>query len=434
MSSTDSPSPSLPNPTNTNLSDPSFDMQTSPNTSIVPVSSTEAASSPIVLRRSSRLCQPPSYLKYFHVTFPSATSHHSSGIRYPLDSYISYNRLSSSFRHFTLSLSSTIEPTSYVEASKSDCWLKAMREEIFALEANNTWILTSLPPNKSAIGCKWVYKVNNMQMLDVNNAFLHGELHEEVYMQLPPGLSSTKSSQVYHSLFLKFNDNSHTALLDQTFKIKDLGDLSYFLGLEVVRNRTWIHLSQRKYTLDILSDIGMLACCPVSTPMDSSNRLSTSSGTPLEDPSVYRRLIGRLIYLTNTHPDIAHFVQHLSQFVSQPITAHYQANFRVLRYLKQAPGLGIFLDSRSSLHLKAFSDSDWAGCIDSRHSITGFSIYLGHSLISWKSKKQQTVSRSSSEAEYRALASTTYELQWLIYLLEDLRIADFFTIFAPRWE
>ncbi|KAL2325560.1 hypothetical protein Fmac_024618 [Flemingia macrophylla] len=532
ISSNESPSPSLPNPTNNNFHDPSYDMQTFPNTPIVPVSSTESASSPIVLRRSSRTCQPPPYLKDFHVTFASATSHYSSGIRYPLDSYISYNRLSSSFRHFTLSLYSTIEPTSYAEASKSDCWIKAMKEEIVALEANNTWIITSLPPNKSAIGCRWVYKVKQhadgsferykarlvakgytqlegldfidtfspvaklttvrlllsvaaindwfLKHLDVNNACLHGELHEEVYMQLPPGLSSTKSNQVCklqkslyglkqasrqwyarlsafllshghhhssadHSLFLKFNDNSHiallvyvddivlagndlseirsiTALLDQTFKIKDLGDLSYFLGLEIARNRTGIHLSQRKYILDILSDTGMLACCPVSTPMDSSNRLSASSGTPLEDPSVYRQLIGRLIYLTNTRPDIAYVVQHISQFVSQPTTAHYQAVFPVLRYLKQAPGLGIFLDARSSLHLKAFSDSDWAGYVDSRYSITGFSIYLSHSLVSWKSKKQQIVSRSSSEAEYRALASTTCELQWLIYLLEDLRV------------
>ena len=102
--------------------------------------------------------------------------------------------------------------------------------------------------------------------------------------------------------------------------------------------------------------------------------------------------------------------------------SHSQATFRILRYLKQAPGLGLFFAANSSLQLKAFSDSDWAGRLDTRRSITGFSVYLGNSLVSWRSKKQPTVSRSSSEAEYRALATTTCELQWLTYLLTDLRI------------
>nr|KYP61333.1 hypothetical protein KK1_015820 [Cajanus cajan] len=167
----------------------------------------------------------------------------------------------------------------------------------------------------------------------------------------------------------------------------------------------------------------MLACCPSSTQMDYKAGLSADTGTPLTDPSSYRRLIGRLIYLTNTRPDIAQAVHHLSQFVSQPTSSHQQAVFRILRYLKQAPGQGIFLAADSSLQLKAFSDSDWAGCIDTRRSVTGFSVYIGHSLISWRSKKQPTVSRSSSEAEYRALASTACEIQWLTYLLEDFRIS-----------
>lgn len=166
----------------------------------------------------------------------------------------------------------------------------------------------------------------------------------------------------------------------------------------------------------------MLASRPVSTPMDYHTRLHSSSGTLLTDPLIYQRLLGRLIYLTTTRPDIAFVVQHLSQFVSSPTTAHHQAAFRVLRYLKGTPGLGVFLSVDSSLQLKAFSDSDWAGCVDSCRSIIGFSVYLGSSLISWRSKKQTIVSKSSFEAEYRTLASTTCELQWITYLLEDLRI------------
>ena len=115
-------------------------------------------------------------------------------------------------------------------------------------------------------------------------------------------------------------------------------------------------------------------------------------------------------------------MQHLSQFVAHPSSAHQQAAYRILRYLKAAPGSGIFFPASSTLQLKAFSDSDWAGCVNTRQSITGYSVYLGNSLISWKSKKQATVSRSSSEAEYRALASATCELQWLTHLLNDFGI------------
>ena len=204
-------------------------------------------------------------------------------------------------------------------------------------------------------------------------------------------------------------------LLDQTFKIKDLGTLKFFLGLEVARSHRGIHLCQRKYTLNILSDSGMLDSRPTSTPMDYSTRLHATLGAPLSDSSSssYRRLVGRLIYLTYTRPDIAHVVQQLSQYMANPTTAHSQVAFRVLRYLKGTPGSGIFFSANGSPQLKAFNDSDWAGYRDSSRSIIGFSIYLGHSLISWRSKKQSTMSRSSSEAEYRASASTTCELQWL---------------------
>ncbi|XP_020204935.1 uncharacterized protein LOC109790232 [Cajanus cajan] len=167
----------------------------------------------------------------------------------------------------------------------------------------------------------------------------------------------------------------------------------------------------------------MLACALTSTPTDYTTKLTSDTDTPLADPSPYRRLIGRLIYLTSTRPDITYAVQNLSQFVSSPTDLHYRAAFRVLRYLKQSLGVGIFFSSSSALQLKGFSDSDWAGCPETRRSVTSFSVYLGDSLISWKSKKQAMVSRSSSEAEYQALASTTCEIQWLSYLLDDFKVS-----------
>jgi len=168
----------------------------------------------------------------------------------------------------------------------------------------------------------------------------------------------------------------------------------------------------------------MLACHPASKPMDCTTHLQAGIGDPLsaEDSSSYCRLVGSLIYLTNTRLDISYTVQQLSQFMANPTTDHSKVASRVLRYLKSSSGCGIFFPTIGSTRLQAFSDSDWAGCRDTHRSITGFSIFLGNSLISWCSKKQSTVSRSSSEAEYRALATTTCELQWLKYLFQEFRI------------
>ena len=211
-------------------------------------------------------------------------------------------------------------------------------------------------------------------------------------------------------------------LLDNKFKIKDLGNLKYFLGMEIARSKEGISLYQRKYTLDLLQDTGMLGAKPVSTPMDYTLKLSKNSGTALSDISAYRRLIGKLLYLSHTRPDIAFVVNRLSQFLEAPSDIHQQAATRILRYLKGAPATGLFFNADSDLKLRGYSDSDWGACPDTRCSVTGFCFFLGSSLISWKSKKQPTVSRSSSEAEYRALAHATCEAQWLLYLLTDLHI------------
>jgi len=215
-----------------------------------------------------------------------------------------------------------------------------------------------------------------------------------------------------------------THLLNNAFKIKDLGDLRFFQGFEVARTSTGINLCQRKYALYILTDIGMFGFKPISTPSDYTTKLHQHSGSPIstEDASSYMRLIGKLIYLTNTRPDIIFVVQHLSQFVAHPTSAHQQAASQILRYIKGSPSAGIFFSADGSIQLKGFSDSDWDSCIDTRRSITGFTIYLGSSLISWKYKKQATVSRSSSEVEYKALASATFKLHWLTFPLEEFKV------------
>ncbi|XP_019430584.1 PREDICTED: uncharacterized protein LOC109337944 [Lupinus angustifolius] len=165
----------------------------------------------------------------------------------------------------------------------------------------------------------------------------------------------------------------------------------------------------------------MIGCKPSTTPMIPGAHLHQDSSTPFDDPSAYRRLIGRLIYLTNTRSDITFCVNQLAQFMACPTSFHHTAAMKVLRYLKATPALGLFFPADSVIQLKAYSDSDWASCLDIRRSVSGYCIYLGQSLVSWKSKKQRTISQSSCEAEYRALALTTCEITWLNYILEDLQ-------------
>ncbi|XP_019103857.1 uncharacterized mitochondrial protein AtMg00810-like [Beta vulgaris subsp. vulgaris] len=202
--------------------------------------------------------------------------------------------------------------------------------------------------------------------------------------------------------------------------MKDLGCLKYFLGIEVDRSENGFFISQHKYTSDILTEYGMLHSKPLQLPMDSHLKLTHDKGDVLPNPTLYQRLLGKLIYLTITGPDIAFTVQLLAQFMQQPTTVHMQAAKRLLRYLAGTLSQGILLASSSAAQLTAYYDSDWASCPITRRSTTGYCIFLGHSPVSWKTKKQPVVARSSAEAEYRAMALTTCEVTWLSALLKDL--------------
>lgn len=300
-------------------------------------------------------------------------------------------------------------------------------------------------------------------------AFLHGDLNEEVYIKVPPGLtvdnpalvcklqrslyglkqasrqwnakltstlldSRFQQSKADYSLFTKRSPIGLIVILvyvddllltgtdlaeiqqlkhsvDAKFNIKDLGMLKYFLGFEVARSNSGIVLYQRKYCLDLLQDTGLLVAKTCSTLMDPTLKLHKSSGVLLFDPTVYRRLVGRLLYLTHTRPGICYVVGRLSQYLQSPTDIHMQAAQHTLKYLKGNAGKDLFFSSSFSTSLTGFSDLNRGACPNTQRSITCLCFFLGTSLISWKSKKQSIVSRSSSEVEYRALAQASCEAQ-----------------------
>ncbi|XP_038678419.1 uncharacterized mitochondrial protein AtMg00810-like [Tripterygium wilfordii] len=315
--------------------------------------------------------------------------------------------------------------------------------------------------------------------MDVKNVFLNGDLSDIIYMQPPPGLRTppqhvcrlcraiyglkqapwawfehfcqvvtqagfTGSSQD-HSLFVQSSPQGRAILLlhvddmiitgddiaaiqylqrhlQSQFRMKDLGSLRYFLGIEITRSDHGILLSQQKYLSDILSRAALVDTRNVDTPLELNVKLRPTDGQLLPDPTRDRQIVGQFVYLCITRLDIVHAVSIVSQFMSAPSSIHYGALLRILRYLSGTMTRSLYLSSSSPLTLQAYSDADWADDPTSRRSITGYCVFLGDSLISWRSKKQNVVSLSSTEAEYRAMATTAKEIVHLRRLLSHLGV------------
>uniref|UniRef100_A0A2N9HHM2 Integrase catalytic domain-containing protein n=1 Tax=Fagus sylvatica TaxID=28930 RepID=A0A2N9HHM2_FAGSY len=477
--------PADPSSDESPTADPTFDESPLSTPAANPVNTT--APEP---RRSHRVSTLPSHLRDFHCFSAFATLH---------------------------------EPHTFREASSDPLWQQAMKEELDALLKTGTWDLVDLPAGKSAIGCKWVYKIKTRSdgtvdrykarlvakgftqeygidyeetfapvarlssvrtliavsasrhwplfQMDVKNVFLNGELTEEVYMQLPPGFSQPPgfspkvcrlrralyglkqaprawfakfsstisqhgfSASSYDSaLFFRRSDHGITLLLlyvddmiitgddvqgiqdlkrflGQHFEMKDLGPLSYFLGLEVSSSSDGYYLTQAKYTSDLISRAGITDSKIVDTPIEYNNRLNTHDGEPLPDATLYRQLVGSLVYLTVTRPDISYAVHIVSQFMAAPRSLHYAAVLRILRYLKGTSPY--FMDFTSHLSRRSLFRlilmPTGQGTLLTVVPLQGIVFFLVTPSSLGAARNNSVVARSSTEAEYRALADTTAE-------------------------
>lgn len=343
-------------------------------------------------------------------------------------------------------------------------------EETFAPVAKMTMVRTIL-----AIAASQSWQLHQM---DVKNVFLHGDLQEEIYMKLPSGITNSTPHDVcklkrslyglkqasrswfekFRSTILSFSFTQsqydsflffHTSvsgivlllvyvddiiitgtdyslitklqqLLHTTFHMKDLEQLTYFLGLEVHHRASGIFVNQHKYIQDLITLAGLEDTSSVDTLMEVNVKYRKDEEDLLDDPTLYRRLVGSLIYLTTTRPDISYAVHQVSQFMTSPQHLHLAAIRRIIRYLRGSPTRGLFFPTGSFLQLVAYSDANQGGCPDTRRSTMGWCMFLGDALISWRRKKQDRVSKSSTEAEYCAMSTACSEIVWLRGLLEEL--------------
>lgn len=213
--------------------------------------------------------------------------------------------------------------------------------------------------------------------------------------------------------------------LNEAFALKDLGELSYFLGIQVSEQPNGhIHLSQRKYIIDILTHAKMQSAKSMNTPMTNGLKLSGHGSEPFQDTQLYRSIVGAIQYATITSLEITYCVNRVCQSMQTPLESHWQAVKRILRYLSGILHFGLNLQSNShqAMILEGYCDADWASDRDDRHLTSGFCVFLGSNLISWQSKKQHVVSRSSIEAEYRSLAHLVAEMTWISSLLAELKL------------
>jgi len=485
----------------------------------------------VPLRRSTRIRKDPSNWVNTRVYF------NAQAVEHPSQAVCTFAEFPEEHCTFMVSLDESFVPRTYEEAMEHDLWKESVGDEADAMIRNDTWYESELPKGKKAVSSRWIFTIKylangkvdrrktrlvargftqtygedyidtfapvaklhtirivlslavnlkwELWQMDVKNAFLQGELEDEVYMYPPPGLehlvkpgnvlrlkkaiyglkqsprawynklSTTlngrgfRKSELDHTLFTLTTPSGIIAILvyvddliitgsdkdgiqatkdflKSVFDIKDLGEMKYFLGIEICRSKEGLFMSQRKYTLDLLKDAGKNGEKTAKMPLEDGYKIpregEIEDSKPFNDPKLYRKLVGKLIYLTITRPDICFAVNQVSQHMQVPKEHHWRMVDRILSYLNGSPGQGVWLGCNGSTEVVGYCDADWAGDRADRRSTTGYCTFIGGNLVTWKSKKQKVVSCSSAEAEYRAMLKLTNELVWIKGILKHLSI------------
>ncbi|CAL2257550.1 unnamed protein product [Prunus armeniaca] len=326
---------------------------------------------------------------------------------YAIAHFVSDHKLSPECKAFVTRMDGIKISTRVEEAFNDPKWAEAMNIEMEVLQKNNTWDIVDLPKGTKPVGCRWVFtvKYNANGIVErykarlVAKGFTHtyGVDYHDTFAHV------AKMNTVRVLLSLAVNLDWTLRQFDALYGLKQsprawFGKFTIAMkkfGVEVTRSKHGLFLSQRKYVMDLLADTGMLDCKPVDTPIVENHKLGVYMDQVPTNKERYQRLVGRLIYLSLTCPDIAYAVSFASQFMHSPSEDHMATVMHILNYLKSAPGRD-------------------------RRSTSGYFTFVGGNLVTWRSKKQNVVSRSSAESEYKGIAQGVCEILWLRWLLAEI--------------
>ncbi|GJX84901.1 putative ribonuclease H-like domain-containing protein [Tanacetum coccineum] len=398
-------------------------------------------------------------------------ANHSAGTQDNVDAGNSKMEADPAQDYFVLPIYSSYTSTDKSSEAKNE-GVDAMQEELLQFKIHKVWILVDLPYGKKAIVTKWVYRNKQDERDGCEGAFLYETIDEVVYVSQPPGFVDPKfPKKVYKvvkalyglhqaprawyatlstfllksgyrrgtidkTLFIKKDKNDimlvqvyvddiifgstkrswcdeFEALMKSRFQMSSMGELTFFLGLQVKQKEDGIFISQDKYVAEILKKFDFANVKTASTPIETQKPLTKDEEAADVDVHLYRSMIGSLMYLTASRPDIMFAVCACSRFQVTPKTSHLNVVKRIFRYLKGKPKLGLWYPRVSSFDLEAYSDSDYARANLDRKSTTGGCQFLGRRLISWQCKKQTIVATSTTEAEYVAAANCCGQVLWI---------------------
>ncbi|KAE8666093.1 Lysyl-tRNA synthetase 1 isoform 1 [Hibiscus syriacus] len=308
------------------------------------------------------------------------------------------------------------QPFSYEKQQEKTQQLRVYSRKHQLPETETTVSMTSLPEDCPK------EEVSYGNLSKSYNAFISNIDSVETPKNIEEALKSTKWKQGPRDDSIEIERLKEFLSLE--FQLKDLGNLRYFLGMEIARSKAGISISQMKYVLDLLSEVGLLGCKLAETPMEPNLKLGTDKDGEEVDRGRYQRLVGKLIYLSHTRPDMAFGVSVISQFMHAPREKHLEDAYRILRYLKGTPGKGLHFKKNVNRSIELYTDADWAGAINDMRSTSGYCSYVWGNLVTWRSKKQLIVARSSAEAEYRALSQGLLEEHLEFFTEPDLPITS----------
>ncbi|KAL0641176.1 hypothetical protein Bca4012_102550 [Brassica carinata] len=408
------------------------------------------------LRRSTRIKRDPSNWVNTRVYY------NAQAVEHPSQAVCSFAEFPEEHYAFMISLDESYVPRTYEEAMLDKEWKESVGAEAGAMIKNDTWYESELPKGKKAVSSRWIFTIKylangqidrkktrlvargftqtygedyidtfapvaklhtvrivlsiatnlewDLWQMDVKNAFLQGELEDEVYMHPPPGLEHlVKPGNVLR-------------LKKAIYGFKQ-SPRAWYRKLSTTLNGRGFRKSELDHTLFTLTGpSGKIAKTPLEEGYKVLREGEVEEKQLFEDPKLYRKMVGKLIYLTITRPDICFAVNQVSQHMQAPKVHHWKMVDRILRYLSGTVGQGVWMGCNGSTEVVGYCDADWAGDRVDRRSTTGYCTFIGGNLVTWKSKKQKVISCSSAEAEYRAMLKLTNELVWIKGILKHLEI------------